>query len=104
MSHNDQMASDTRTERSVRIDSLVTSKGSLFSRITDTAYLGYSLFSGWDGFRDMLWSRLEYSDICLEIDNHDLSSLPERDRLIWVELLEELRTAFPAKLKLVAKA
>jgi len=99
------MAFNTRTERySVSIDSSVTSRDLLFRRIADTAYLGFSSFSGWDGFRDMFWSRLEDSEIVLEIDNRDLSSLPERDRLIWIELLGELRAEFPAKLRLATTA
>jgi hypothetical protein len=95
------MASGTQSERySVSIDASVTSKELLFSRITDTAYLGYSSFSGWDGFRDMFWSRLELSDIVLDINNRDLSALPAQDRSIWLELLSELRAEFPAKLRL----
>lgn len=99
------MASDTGTERySVIIDSSVTSRKLLFSRITDTAYLGYSTFSGWDGFRDMLWSRLEDGNIVLRVENKDLASLPDRDRSIWIKLLIELRAEFPTKLRLVTMA
>jgi hypothetical protein len=99
------MASETLTERySVSIDSSVTSKDLLFSRITDVTYLGYSSFGGWDSFRDMFWSRFEDSNIVVEIDNRDLSSLPERDRSIWIDLLGELRAEFPAKLRLVTAA
>jgi hypothetical protein len=103
--HDGYMAPDTRTERySVSIDSSVVSKELLFSRITGTAYLGYSSFSGWDGFRDMFWSRLEDGDIVVEIDNRNLSSLPERDQLNWIELLHELRAEFPEKLRLISAA
>jgi hypothetical protein len=104
-SHNGRMACDTHSERySAIIDASVTSKELLFSRITDTAYLGYSSFSGWDGFRDLFWSRLELSDIVLDIDNRDLSALPAQDRSIWLELLNELRAEFPVKLRLVTTA
>ena len=37
------------------IDAHVTSKDALFSRVTDTAYLGYSSFTGWDAFMDMFY-------------------------------------------------
>ena len=99
--HNDRMVCGTHSERySVIIDASVASKELLFSRITDTAYLGYCSFSGWDSFRDMFWSRLELSEIVLDIDNRDLSALPPQDRSIWLELLSDLRAEFPAKLHL----
>lgn len=94
------MVSDVECYR-VTIDASVTTKDLLFSRVTDTAYLGYSSFSGWDGFRDMLWSRLECSAILIEIENRVLSSLPEEDSSIWIELVDELRSEFPSKLRLV---
>jgi hypothetical protein len=95
------MASEIRPEKySVCIDSSVTSKEGLFSRVTDTAYLGYSSFSGWDAFEDMFHSRLECSDIELEIDNENLSGLPARDRAIWLDLLNSLEKEFPDKLRL----
>ena len=99
------MASETSPEHfSVCIDASVTSKDLLFSCVTDTAYLGYSTFSGWDGFSDMLWNRLDGTDIVIEIDNRDLSGLPREDRLNWLELLDDLRTEFPAKLRVTNTA
>lgn len=96
------MASETGPERyRICIDSSVASKDALFSRVTDTAYLGYSAFNGWDAFYDMFWLRLEYSDIVLEIDNHDPSALPEQDRSIWLECIHDLQREFPTKLLLV---
>lgn len=99
------MASETSTEHfSVCIDASVTSKDLLFSCVTDTAYLGYSTFSGWDGFSDMFWNRLVGHDIVIEIDNQDLSGLPRQDRLHWIELLDDLRTEFPGKLRVANAA
>lgn len=96
------MASDTRPEHyRVSIDASLISKNDLFSRVTDAAYLGYNSFPGWDGFRDMLWSRISSSNIVLEIANRDLSGLPVQDRSNWIELLDELQAEFPAKLWLV---
>jgi hypothetical protein len=97
------MVSDAECYR-VTIDASVTSKDLLFSLVTDTAYLGYSSFSGWDGFRDMFWSRLECSNILIEIENRDLSSLPEEDSSFWIELIDELRSEFPSKLRLVDRS
>jgi hypothetical protein len=76
----------------------VASKEALFSRVTDTAYLGYSSFSGWDAFEEMFHDRLECSEIEVEIDNDDLSGLPERDRSIWLDVLNRLEQEFPEKL------
>ena len=83
------------------IDAHVTSKDALFSRVTDTAYLGYSSFTGWDAFMDMFRSRLSNSVIRMEIENRDLCGLPERDRSTWVEVLDELEDEFPDKIRLV---
>ncbi|MBY8336471.1 hypothetical protein KYN89_05380 [Alteriqipengyuania sp. NZ-12B] len=83
------------------IDAHVTSKDALFSRVTDTAYLGYSSFTGWDAFMDMFHSRLSNSVIQIEIENRDLCGLPERDRSTWVEVLDELKDEFPDKIRLV---
>tara|TARA_R110002072_G_scaffold162846_10_gene315169 strand:+ start:1033 stop:1335 length:303 start_codon:yes stop_codon:yes gene_type:complete len=95
------MAHGTAPERySLCIDASVTSKEALFSRVTDTVYLGYSSFSGWDAFEDMFRSRLENSEIVIEIDNGDLLGLPERDRAIWLDSLESLAKEFPEKLRL----
>ena len=84
----------------VTIDSSVTTKDELFSRVTDTAYLGYSSFSGWDAFNDMLLGRLESSDILIEIVNEDLSGLTERDRGIYLEIMADAVREFPQKLLL----
>jgi RNAse (barnase) inhibitor barstar len=84
----------------VTIDSAVTTKDELFSRITDTAYLGYSSFSGWDAFWDMLHGRLETSDILIEIVNEDLSGLSERDRQSYLDIMAEAVREFPQKLLL----
>ena len=95
------MAHGIAPERySLCIDASVTSKEALFSRVTDTAYLGYSSFSEWDAFEEMFHSRLENSEIEIEIDNSDLSCLPERDRAIWLDYLESLVEEFPEKLRL----
>ena len=95
------MAYETAPERyCVIIDSSVTTKEELFSRITDTAYLGYSSFSGWDAFIDMFHSRLECSEIEIMIDNKDLLGLTPRDRAIWLNTLNSLEQEFPTKLRL----
>jgi hypothetical protein len=95
------MAHGTAPERyRIRIDASVTSKEALFSRVTDTAYLGYSSFSGWDAFADMFYDRLNNSEIEIEIDNSDLSGLLERDRAIWLDFLGSLVEEFPEKLRL----
>ena len=58
------MAHEFEGERyRICIDAHVTSKDALFSRVTDTAYLGYSSFTGWDAFMDMFRSRLSNSVI-----------------------------------------
>ncbi|WP_423141700.1 hypothetical protein ACOYW6_12860 [Parablastomonas sp. CN1-191] len=94
------MAHETGPERySICIDSSVTSREALFCRVTDTAYLGYSSFSGWDAFEEMFHDRLECSKIEIEIDNRDLLGLPERDRDIWLEVLDTLEKEFPEKLR-----
>jgi hypothetical protein len=84
----------------VTIDRSVTTKDELFGRVTDTAYLGYSSFSGWDAFNDMLLGRLESSDILIEIVNEDLSGLTERDRGLFLEIMAEAVREFPQKLLL----
>ncbi len=95
------MAHETGPERySICIDSSVTSKEALLSRVTDAAYLGYRSFSGWDAFEEMFNDRLECSEIEVEIDNKDLSDLPERDRAIWLDVLNSLENEFPEKLRL----
>ena len=85
----------------IEIDSAVRTKDELFSRITDTAYLGYSSFSGWDAFSDMLLSRLEHSDILIELVNEDLSNLPERDRRSYLEIVTDASREFPEKLRIL---
>ena len=72
----------------------------MFSRVTNTAYLGYSSFSGWDAFEEMFHERLECSRIEIEIDNRDLLGLPERKRAIWLDVLDRLEKEFPEKLRL----
>lgn len=95
------MAYEPAPERySIIIDSSVTSKEALFGRVTDTAYLGYSSFSGWDAFEDMFHLRLEGSEIEIEIDNRDLLGLPVRDRALWLDTLNSLEKEFPDKLRL----
>jgi len=84
----------------VAIDRSVTTKDELFARVTDIAYLGYSSFSGWDAFNDMLLSRLESSDIFIEIVNEDLSGLTGRDRQIYLDNMADAVRAFPKKLML----
>ena len=84
----------------VTIDSSVTTKHELFSRVTDTAYLGYSSFSGWDAFNEMLLDRLESSDILIEVVNENLSGLTERDRGIYLEIMAGAVREFPQKLLL----
>ncbi|MBT2133624.1 hypothetical protein KK137_04690 [Croceibacterium sp. LX-88] len=85
----------------VTIDSSVRTRDDLFSRITDTAYLGYSSFNGWDAFNDMLLGRLETSDILIEILNEDLSGLTARDREIYREILADAVREFPERLRLL---
>lgn len=95
------MAHETEPEKfSVCIDSSVTSREALFSRVTNTAYLGYSSFSGWDAFEEMFYDRLECSKIEIEIENRDLLGLPERERAIWLDVLNRLEKEFPEKLRL----
>lgn len=84
----------------ISIDCSVTSKEALFSRVTDTAYLGRSSFNGWDAFYDLLWLRLDGSPIELEIDNRDLSGLTVEDRGKWLSVLGDLHEEFPEKLVL----
>ena len=84
----------------VTIDRSVATKDELFGRVTEIAYLGYSSFSGWDAFNDMLLSRLESSDILIEMVNEDLSGLTERDRQIYLEIMADAVRAFPEKLML----
>lgn len=86
---------------SIFIDSSVRSKDALFSRMTEVAFLGYSTFNGWDAFYDMLWGRLNDSDIIIQVENADLSGLSTKDRTIWISLLDDLRQEFPTKLNLV---
>jgi len=81
----------------IKIDESVRTKDALFSRITDTAYLGYSSFSGWDAFIEMLQLRLE-DDIMIEIENADLSGLLQQDRSIYLEVMTELACEYPNKL------
>ena len=82
----------------VTIDGSVTTKDELFSRVTDTAYLGYSSFSGWDAFYDMLLVRLRASEIVIEVVNENLSGLSERDRDAYLEIMAEAAQEFPQKL------
>lgn len=84
----------------VTIDRSVTTKDQLFSRVTDTAFLGYSSFSGWDAFYDMLLGRLDSGDILIEIVNEDLSGLTERDREAYLEIMGAAAREFPQKLLL----
>lgn len=83
----------------IKIDSSMRTKDDLFSRITDAAYLGYSSFSGWDAFNEMLLDRLASSDILIEILNEDLSGLTKRDRDIYLEILVDAVREHPDKLK-----
>jgi len=87
------------TERyRVVIDRSVQTKDQLFDRITSTAYLGYSSFSGWDAFAEMFRLRLGYSDIHIDIHNEDLSGLSERDRATYLELVGDAASEYPSKL------
>ena len=103
MAHLVAMALGSSSEHyRIRIDSGITSSEALFSRVTDIAYLGYSSFNGWDAFYDMFWYRLDGSRITVEIDNFDLSGLPDRDRQVWLDLLKDLQQEFPTKLVLTS--
>ncbi len=96
------MTSEHRLEQyRICIDLSVTSADALFTRVTEVAYLGYSKFSGWDAFYDMLRSRLESSNILIEIPNRDLSALPEEDRATWLIYLRELNDEFAMKLQVL---
>lgn len=92
---------DRREHYVVKIDSSIRTKDALFSRITDTAYLGYSSFSGWDAFEDKLLERLECSNILIEIVNEELSGLPEQDTQFYLEILRDALRQFPEKLRLL---
>jgi predicted Zn-dependent protease len=96
------MANDTPTERYlVSIDASARTKDDLFTRFTEAAYLGYSSFSSWDAFNEMLLDRLEVSDILIEISNEDLTGLSERDREIYLQVLADAAREFPKKLRLL---
>jgi hypothetical protein len=85
----------------ISIDQGVTTKDELFSRFTDAAYLGYSSFSGWDAFAEMLLDRLETSDILIEVANEDLSNLSAEERAIYTDIIEDAARQFPTRLRVL---
>jgi hypothetical protein len=82
---------------SVSVDDTIVTKEQLFARFTDAIYLGESGIENWDWFYDLLTHRFQ-SDLVVEVSNRDLSSLPDRDRRIYIELLRDLQGQYPAKL------
>lgn len=82
----------------VTIESSVTTKHELFSRITDKVHLGLSRFSGWDAFEEFLLSTLETRNIVIQVVNEDLSGLSESDRRLYSKVMEDVAREFPQKL------
>lgn len=59
----------------IKLDRDIKSELQLFAAFTDTMYLGESGIPGWDEFYDLLYNRLEFSDIQVRVEIMDDFSL-----------------------------
>ena len=86
---------------SLLLDSDIRSPAQLVARWTDTIYLGYSGITNWEAFRELMLDCFEDRQLLVHVEHRDLSELNEFDLNVYYELLSEIETATPGKLRII---
>lgn len=76
----------------------VTDKRELFEQYTRTMYLGESGIGNWDAFADLLYLRLQDSDINVVVNHVSPIALPSLDKEIYLRMVNEMRREFNNKI------
>lgn len=85
----------------IKLNGEITSELQLFAAFTDTMYLGESGIPGWDQFYDLLFNRLDGSDIQVRVEIMDDFSLWPKVSKHIQGIEEALSEDCPDKLMLV---